>query len=56
MSNNIEKMALSLEQLCMMSATIDVKLAVRILLASIKTEQLGPVVAAIKTLSEKDVQ
>ena len=55
-SKHIDKMASLLEQLRAMNAIIDDPLAVGILLASIDVEELGPVVAAIKTLSEESVK
>lgn len=55
MTMQIDKMAALLEQLRSMKATIDDSMAIGILLASIEVQELAPVVAAIKTLSENNV-
>ena len=54
-SKHIDKMAALLEKLQAMKASVEDTLAVGILLASIEVEEMGPVVAAIKTLSEDKV-
>lgn len=56
MSVHVDRMAGLIEQLKSMGMTLDESLSIGILVASIEVQELMPVTASIKTLSESDVK